>query len=131
MEELLTRCVALELKSPFDGVVSQIWHWQGEAVQANETILTIAELKATEVIAYASENQVNQIREGTAVELIKGNNPAQIARSQVTSVGPALEQMPVQLWRSPNVPQWGRPFLVKIPPQMKLIIGERVGIHRL
>lgn len=131
VEELLTRRVVLELKSPLDGVVSQIQRWQGEAVQANEMILTIAELEATEVIAYASEGQVNQIREGTAVELIKNSDPAQIARSQVISVGPALEQMPVQLWRNSNIPQWGRPFLVKAPPQMKLIIGERVGIRRL
>lgn len=131
MEELLVECVALVLKSPFDGVVSQIQSRPGEAVLPGEPILTIAEVKPSEIIAYASETQASQIREKMVIELVKNSEPAQIVRSQVTYVGPVVEQMPVRLWRNPNIPQWGRPFLVKVPPQMKLAQGELVGIRRL
>ncbi len=139
MEELLVQIEALgpreilELTSPIAGVVSQIQHWPGEAVLAGEPILTIAEVKPTEIIAYAVEDQVNQIQKGMDVELIKKSEPTkiEIARSQIIYVGPVVEQLPVRLWRNPNVPEWGRPFLVKAPPQMKLIIGEVVGIRRL
>ena len=137
MDELLTQLEALDLresrdlKAPFDGVVSEIQHLQTETVLAGEVILTITQAKPTEIIAYATEEQANLIREGMTVELVKNQEPAQIARSRVISVGPAVEQMPVRLWRNSNVPQWGRPFLIQVPAQMKLVIGEVIGIRRL
>lgn len=137
MDELLVQIEALEpretlkLTSPIDGMVSQIQHWPGEAILAGEPILTIAEIKPTEIIAYAAEHQAGQIKKGMAVELIENTKPPQIARSQVTYIGPAVEQLPPRLWRNPNVPEWGRPFLIKAPPQMELVIGQTVGIRRL
>ncbi len=139
MDEILVQIEALEplqalkLTAPIAGVVSQIQHWPGEAVLAGEPILTIAEVKPTEIIAYAVEDQVNQIKKGMVVELVKQSEPKkiEIARSQIIYIGPIVEQLPPRLWRNPNIPEWGRPFLVKAPPQMKLIIGEVVGIRRL
>ena len=139
MDELLVQIEALEpqktlkLTAPIDGVVSQILHWPGEAVSASEPILTITEVKPTEILAYAAAGQVNHIQKGMAVELAKkgGSEKIEIARSQITYIGPIVEQLPARLWRNQNVPEWGRPFLIKAPPQMKLITGELVGIRRL
>ena len=139
MDEVLLQIEALEplktlkLIAPIDGIVSQILHWPGEAVLASEPILTITEVKPTEIIAYALEDQVNQIQKGMAVELMKRNvsKKIEVARSQITYIGPVIEQLPARLWRNPNIPEWGRPFVIKAPPQMKLITGEVVGIRRL
>jgi multidrug resistance efflux pump len=132
LESLDTREV-LELKAPSDGVVSQILHRPLEVVLAGEPIVTVAEPNVTEIIGYATENLMNYIHEGLTVELIKNSEPTrvQIERSEVTYVGPVIEQIPAQLWQNPNIPQWGRPFRVKAPTQMKLIVGETVGIRRL
>ncbi|MGD2095211.1 MAG: HlyD family efflux transporter periplasmic adaptor subunit [Phycisphaerales bacterium] len=139
MDELLVQIEALEpreslkLTAPIDGVVSQIQRWPGEAVLAGEPILTIAEVKPTDIIAYANEDLMNQIRKGMSVELIKTSERTKFetARSQIIYVGPTVEQLPARLWRNPNFPQWGLPFRVKVPPQMKLITNEVVGIRRL
>ena len=131
MKELIARRNALVLKSPIDGMVSQIQNGPGEAVLVGEPILNITELKPREIIAYADENQARQIQKGTAVELIKTSEPAQIAKSEVTYLGPNISQMPVRLWRNPNIAQWGRPILIKIPPGLKLIPGETVGVRGL
>lgn len=131
IEELSVQRLALILKSPFDGMVIQIQARVGEAVLAGASILTIAELKPREIIAYAREDQLNLIQEGLTVELIKNSQPSQIARSQVTHVSSNLVEIPARLWRNPNLPQWGRPFLMKIPPHLELIAGEKVGIRRL
>ncbi|MHC4118984.1 MAG: HlyD family secretion protein [Planctomycetota bacterium] len=137
MNELLTqmesldRRRALELKAPIDGVVSGILHRQTEVVLAGEPVLTIAEGEVTEIVAYASGSLMGRIEKGMAVELVKSGEPArlQIESSEVTYVGPVVEEMPAQLWVTPNVPQWGRPFLIKAPAQMKLTVGEKVGIR--
>ena len=123
----------LELKAPSDGIVSQILCRPSEAVLAGQPILAVTQTAVTNIIAYAAEEQIGRIHEGAVVELIKYVEPtrAQIELSVVTFVGPAVEQMPARLWRNPNVPQWGRPFLVKAPAQMDVIVGETIGIRRL
>jgi hypothetical protein len=89
------------------------------------------EAEPAEIIAYAREDQLGRIRERMTVELIKTSEPAQIAGSQVVYLGPVMELMPEQLWRNPNIPQWGRPMLINIPPGFELIPGEMVGIRGL
>ena len=150
LEQLLVQRNSLVIKAPADGIVIQIQananiaalrrpgegilRRPGEVVLAGDPILTIAERQPAQVIAYARENQVNWVREGMAVELVElaqSGSKAHVARSQILRVGPTIEQMPQQLWRNPGVPQWGRPFLVKIPPGMTLVIGERVGVRRV
>jgi multidrug efflux pump subunit AcrA (membrane-fusion protein) len=147
INELSAQRVELVLKAPIDGVVIQIrgranevalhrpgegiLHKPGEIVLAGETILTITETRPTEIIAYADESQTGQIKANMKVELVKNNPPAQIAKSQIIHVGPAIEPVPMRLLRNINVPQWGRPFLVKIPPGLELTPGELVGIRGL
>jgi multidrug resistance efflux pump len=99
----------LELGSPVGGVVSQIWRAPGEAVTAGDPILTITVARPTEVIGYARQGQLGQIRENMEVKISKVSDPMQVATSRVTYVGPAVEQMPTQLWQNPAVPQYGRP----------------------
>jgi len=135
--ELLTALEALETrksseyKAPFDGTVSQILRRPGEAVLASEPILMITESKPSEIIGYANEYQIHQIKKGMKVEIIKPSVPEQIAYSSITYVGPNMEQMPIHLWLNPNMPQWGRPFRIAVPGNMKLLIGERIGIRKM
>jgi len=129
IEELVLQSSTLILKSPFEGVVSQIFIRAGEAVLPGVPILTIIETTPTEIVAYTDEKQTDSLREGQRVELIKSGTEPKVAYSQVVSVGPAIELMPERLWRTPNVPQYGRPLLIKIPPELKLIPGEMVGVR--
>jgi multidrug resistance efflux pump len=138
---------AVELRSPIDGIVipirvqrsealqqrpgEQVMRRPGEVVTAGDPILAVAETEPNEIIAYVNERQLARFEAGTPVELIKTRMPAQIARSNVVSVGPAIELIPQRLWRNPNLPQWGRPILIDVPPGLALISGEFVGIRRL
>jgi multidrug resistance efflux pump len=129
VEQLLAKSVPIVLKSPVDGVVSFVGARPGEAVLAGTAILTVAEEQPQEIIAYANENSAGQIRPGTKVQLIKGTLPMQIASSEVFYIGPVVEQLPLRLWPNPNTPQWGRPFLVKVPEGMRLRVGELISIR--
>jgi multidrug resistance efflux pump len=147
LDELEIQRRTLVITAPIDGTVVQILartnnaasqrtgegvlHKPGEVVMAGQAILVIAQNKPKEIIAYAKEGQTGQIAAGMKVVLVKNTAPAQIARSEVASVGPVMEQLPARLWLNPNVPQWGRPFLVKVPDGMELTPGEMVGIRRL
>ncbi len=147
IEELLVQRRQMILRSPIDGVVVQIrasadqadsgrpgeanLRRPGEVVMPGQPILTIAEPRPSEIIAYATEEQAGQIRTGSIVELTKNSQPRQITQSEITYIGPTVEEMPIRLWLNPNLRQWGRPFLVKVPPEMELTPGELVGIRML
>jgi multidrug resistance efflux pump len=131
MEELQARREKLVLRAPCDGYISQIPSRPGEAVMQGAEILSIAEKDTRVIIAYADEGVVGELATGKEVEIVKDSEPEQIAWSQITYIGPAVEQLPQRLWRNPNFPQWGRPMLIDIPPGMKLIPGELVGIRGL
>ncbi len=147
IDELLIQRKVLTITSPLDGVVVQIMlaanmaasrrpgeavvRKPGEVVLAGDPILALAETEPREIIAYASETQLGRVKQQMMVELIKNTEPRQIAGSQVVYIGPLMELMPQRLWRNPNIPQWGRPILIKIPPGLKLIPGELVGVRGL
>ena len=138
---------AVELKSPIDGIVipisvqendalyqrpgEQVMRRIGEVVMAGEPILAVAQSEPTEIVAYATEDQLGFLKERMTVALVKTRMPAQIARSQISSISPTLELMPQRLWRNPSIPQWGRPVLIDIPPGLTLVPGEVVGIRGL
>jgi multidrug resistance efflux pump len=137
----------VQLQSPIDGVVipipgqrndslqqrpgEEVMRHVGEVVRAGDCILAVAEAKPTEIIMYVSEQQLGCLKERMPVELVKARTPAQIARSEIASIGPTIELMPQRLWRNPNFPQWGRPVLIGIPPGLELVPGEVVGIRGL
>jgi multidrug resistance efflux pump len=147
MEHILAKLKPVELKAPIDGVVipvalrtneaplrrpgERVLRREGEVVTAGEAIIAIAAAEPTEIIAYVPQVQLEQIRENASIQLVKINDPLQIATSKVACVCPTIEQMPEQLWRNPNIPQWGRPILIRIPAGFKVLAGEMVGVRGL
>ena len=137
----------LELKAPIDGVIipieqqanealmrrpgEKIIGQPGEVFTAGEPILAIAEARPSEIIAYIGDRLLGQVEKNMPVELIKNREPLQIARSQITQIGPTMELMPERMWLNPNMPQWGRPVSIEIPEGLELIPGEMIGIRRL
>ncbi len=145
--EALKARESLEIKAPIDGVVipiqqqanealilrpgEKIMGQPGEVVTAGQPILAIAEAKPSEIIAYIGDRLLGQLEENMPVELIKDREPPQIARSQITQIGPTMELIPERMWLNPNRPQWGRPISIEIPEGLELIPGEIIGIRRL
>jgi multidrug resistance efflux pump len=144
-EELNVQLKSMIITAPIDGTIIKIianagdesvhrtgegdLRRAGEAVLAGDPILVIAQGKPKEIIAYAGERQVARIQEGAKVELAKKTGRQQIAQSYVTHIGPVVEQMPTRLWINPTIPQWGLPFVIKVPEGMNLIAGETVSIR--
>jgi len=129
IEQVLAKRIPLELKAPYDGVISLLFSAPGEVVLVNQPILKIAQTQPKQIVAYAPQNYVGDIKERMTVEIVKMSAPQQMSRSQITYLGPNVEMLPERLWFNPNLPQWGRPMLIKVPPGLKLLPGETVGIR--
>jgi hypothetical protein len=147
MDQILARRQPLVLKSPIDGVVSQILRRpvrrtgegvvrqmlrkSGEAIMAGEPILTVSAKEPSEIIAWVGREQYGRIKEGMNVQVVKEIEPPQIAVSKISYLGPIMEVIPQRMWMVPDIPEWGRPMLIDIPPGLRLIPGEVVAIKTL
>lgn len=131
MDEIHIQGNSLVIESPADGIVTRINARAGQVAAAEIPILTIAQPNPTEIIGYASDLTHNALILGQKVQLVRNGSTPQIAESQIVQVGPAIDLVPDRLMINPDRPQWGRPFIVKIPPGMKLAPGEKIGIRGL
>ena len=145
IRELETQRSEMVLRAPFDGIVIEvqpragdavmrrpgegILRREGEVVASGEPILAIAETSPSEVIAYAGEHQMQDLTVGTVVQIRTRTRPAHTGSSRAVAVAPTVERLPERLWANPQVPAWGRPFLVSIPPGMELSPGELVLVR--
>ena len=132
MNELKERQKEVVLRAPCDGFVSSIDNQVGEiGILPDFPVLSITEERPSSIIAYVSENLAGHFTPQKQVAIIKGTEPKQIGRSEITYIGPRVEQLPVRLWQNPTIPQWGRLMQIEIPQEMTLIPGEMVGIRSL
>lgn len=146
MSELQAQRAEYVLRAPFDGIVVEIQgragdaalqrpgegivRGPGEVVTPGDPVVTIAEGRPTEVVAYADSDQATRLHPGLDVELVTTGPMRQRARAAVIAVSPTVQRLPERLWMDPRVPQWGRPFLVMIPPDMMLNAGDRVMVRK-
>ncbi len=121
----------LVLTSPMDGVVSELLRGVGEALLTGEPILTVTAARPSEVIAYATPAQADQLQAGAPVrlEVVRESSPWQVADAQVVAVGPTVQQLPTRLWQNPAVPEWGWPIRIAIPPGLRVLCDELVGVR--
>jgi multidrug resistance efflux pump len=140
LEAQRAQCV---LRAPFDGSVivthlrtaeataqrpgEGILPTPGDVVNAGEPVVTIVADRPTEIVAYATEQQSSGLDSGREVVLTTLGAPQQIASARIATVSSTIEILPERLWRN-QLPEWGRPFIVPIPPGMRVTTGDRVGV---
>ncbi len=127
--ELETQLAGLVLSAPFDGIVIRLDLQAGEAVLRGKVIMTIMETSPREILAFQTAGTGVRTEPGTPVTLIKYTDPARIGLSRVIRQASAHLEVPERLRAIPNRAQWGRPFLVEVPPGLELEPGELVGIR--
>jgi multidrug resistance efflux pump len=118
----------LVLKSPIEGTVDFVYRNPGETIRPAEPILSIIPACPKEIVGYLPEDRPTEIMEGDVVEIFDFRNPAQPTAARILKVAPAIEEIPIHLRRNPSIPEWGQPVLVSVPPELKLLSGERVRI---
>jgi multidrug resistance efflux pump len=129
LAELLKPDFDIILKSPFDGVVSSICYTAGQTIMKDLPILTVTAPVPEHVVAWLDQDYSGTLTLNQPVELVKTSLPRRVMRSEISRIGPALELMPERLWHNPSVPQWGRPIMIPVHPEMQLVPNEIVGVR--
>jgi len=131
LAELTLARAELVLRAPIDGVVSRILLRPGETATAGAPVMSIADPRTTRVVAYIPEGDGHlDVRVGDRVHLQRRTSPVQMLEAKVLRVGPAVEEIPIQGRRNPNLVEWGRPVLIAATtPALDLYPGETVDVR--
>jgi multidrug resistance efflux pump len=131
MEELFAPSHLLIVRAEFDGVVGSLSCTEGQVVTTQMPIMTITSPVAEYVTIWLDPRQAGMVQEKMPVEIIKVTAPRAAFPAEVASMGSAFEQVPEQLWKTPGIPQWGRPVRISISPDLGLLGNEVVGVYGL
>jgi multidrug resistance efflux pump len=103
---------ALTLRAPADGAVAMINRRPGEVLAPAEAAVTVVAHRpgVFEIYIPARERRIPAVGATVMVSTLRLLSHGYPGR--VIEVGPAVVQLPEQLWTSHNVPAWGRRVLV-------------------
>ncbi len=121
----------LVLRSPIAGKVSEMHINVGQAILAGKPVATITEVESSGVICYLPPSPQQSPDIGARVIITRSTDHSVAAESIVTRIGPAVVELPENLWRDPATPEYGVPLLLSHVFDMNLIPGEPVNVRIL
>lgn len=128
IREIQARRQALALASPIDGVVTAVYHWEGETVRAGDPVLMVADPRTLYVVSFLEPGAPIEPAAGMEVEVRRKTTPIQVATARVIEVGAQFERIPSRLAGPARAQRrWGRRVLIELPPGMHAQAGNLAG----
>jgi hypothetical protein len=101
----------------------------GQALLAGSTVALVESAAARNVTVFLPEPSAPEGDPPAVVLLSRRTSPAEVAAAEVVGYGRGVEELPVRLWRQPQVPEFGRTLIVRPPAALGLIPGEVLGVQ--
>jgi len=119
---------SLEVRAPFDGIIREIFRWPYQTVRMGEPIMILVAKQSTHVLTYVREHHRVELRRGMRVRLRVRAAGMQPVEGYVEQIGPQVVAVPLQHLRDPQIPEWGLPVRIALPPDCGIRPGELVDI---
>lgn len=119
----------LTLTATIAGRVGLVEAHPGQALLAGALVARIEASDARNVTVFLPEPMAAEGEAPEVVLLSRRASPAELAAAEVVGYGRGVEELPVRLWRQPQVPEYGRTLIVRPPESLALVPGEVLGVR--
>jgi len=129
-QEVLRRtAAATEIKAPFDGVVSRVYHQPGEKVLRGDPIVRVESRSASYIIGYIRQPIERVPTTNDTVTIRTRSTHRRMAKAPIVRVGSQMERInPLLLSPDGARQEVGLPILIALPPNLKVLPGEYVEL---
>lgn len=120
----------ITLRASMDGFVSDVLYRAGDRVMSGQPIVSISALQSARVLGFVRQPLSVIPKVGDQVNIRTRGMPRRTAVGTVTQVGSELRQLtaPVAAPGYDLLLERGLPFLVSLPPELKVFPGEIVDL---
>jgi|GEM_PF-2556255 len=120
---------ALTLSATIAGRVGLVEARPGQALLAGSTVALVEAADVRNVTVFLPEPSAAETEAPEVVLLSRRTSPAEVAAAEVVGYGRGVEELPVRLWRQPQVPEFGRTLIVRPPASLGLVPGEVLAVR--
>ena len=110
------------------GEITMVHAYPGQAVQAGDPVVTIAQDSGRYIVSYIRADQRIRVEPNMEVRVREKRSGARPVRASIVKVGPQMELVPLQHLRDPTQPEWGVPITIELPPELDVRPGELIDI---
>jgi multidrug resistance efflux pump len=118
----------LVVTSPIDGLIGSVNFKVGEKVSPFAPILTVHAASPSFARGYIHEDISSQVAVSQKVLVRSGHDRHAAVEGVIVGVGARIVEYPERLRKRPDIIIWGREIMVKIPPENRFLLGEKVRI---
>ncbi len=119
----------LTLVATVAGRVGLVSARPGQSLLPGATVAQVEAAEARNVTVFLPEPAAAEGAAPETVLLARRSAPAVLAEAEVVGYGVGVEELPVRLWRQPQVPEYGRTLIVRPPASLGLVPGEILGVQ--
>ncbi|NQU47970.1 MAG: biotin/lipoyl-binding protein [Planctomycetes bacterium] len=125
------------LRAPYAGRVSTLPAPQGQALMAGEPVAILVDPKPREIMVYLPDTSPGTVDVGDSFEVsrvingLPGANEVFKVQAAVQIQVPNVQQIPARLWKNPQMPEYGKAYVVGPVTELNLVPGERVYLEPL
>ncbi|MBT3233861.1 MAG: HlyD family efflux transporter periplasmic adaptor subunit [Calditrichaeota bacterium] len=118
----------LTINAQISGIIGSVNYKAGEKVAPHNPILTLHTKNPSHIKGYIYEDVYTKISVGMQVNVTSLTDAKTKITGSVVGVGSRIVEYPIRLRKHPEMQQWGREIMIKIPLINPLILGEKVII---
>lgn len=116
----------LSIHAPSDGLVGNIHCKEAENIPAFKTLITFYEENPTLVKGYVHEKAVIHVNIGDSLTVASSLQKDYKCQGIITGLGSRIIEIPDRLRKYPEIKNYGREVLIKIPSDNKFLQKEKV-----
>ena len=128
-EKLRLSRQSVTLRSPIDGIVTEVFHTTGERVQAGDPIMTVTATRSQHIVGYLSQPIVVTPQIGDTVEVRSRADREKVGTATILRVGQVIEPISKKLvLQDSPLKESGLPILISLPDEIGFLPGEVVDL---
>ena len=116
----------LSIDAPSDGLVGNVHCKEAENIPAFRTLITFYEENPTLVKGYVHEKAVIHVNVGDSLMVSSSLQKDYKCQGVITGLGSRIVEIPDRLRKYPEIKNYGREVLIKIPSDNKFLQKEKV-----
>lgn len=117
------------LLAPTDGVIGNIHCKEAEHISSFKTLITFYEQNPTLVEGFVHESLIVHVQVGDTLEVSSSLHPQRQCLGVITGLGTRIVEIPSRLRKMPEIKNYGREVLIKIPRENDFLQKEKVKLQ--